>query len=169
MKFTNVTRNGDVNTQTKARIWVFIYLSALLVLAGIVILVLSLIRNAYATIVGAGIIIASGILVIVLAAMPKESFVKKLIERNRLAQSRICTAVFTESGFEVTCYANRKNNGSFSYDVLAVTEYFEVWVLEYGEGRWVTLNKADMTEGTSEELSAFLQTTLGERYRKDIK
>lgn len=167
MKFVNVTRDPAGATGTvNLRADVFMIVGILMLLAGSIMTVVLVIERIYEPIAGAAVFIVAGAIFIVVGTVGKP-LIKKWIEEQELVRTKTCAVTFSEDRFEVTCYANRKNNGSFSYDELTVTDYPTAWVLEYGEKRWVNLRKCNMTEGTWEELSAFLRERLKERYHEN--
>ena len=171
MKFVNVTQDDaekiGAKFRMKIQVWAFVIGGVLLSLFGIIMLIFCLIQKFYEPLAGGALLIVCGALFIIFGVR-KKSFIKKILEKQCLAQSKTCAVVFKDDGFEVTCYAYRNNSGSFTYDMLTVTDYPAVWVLEYGENRWVTLNKICMTEGTWEQLSEFLAAKLAERYQREV-
>ena len=170
MRFINETKEKDYDQKLSGYEFrlrgargLLVFFGILFCVVGIVMIIACISERTYEPLGGAIPILLFAPLFILAGIYFKKIFLKT-IEKGKQNVAPVTRVTFEESGLEVTVPFNPKKSGYFQYGEISVTEYPEVWVLELPEGKWHTLNKCDMTEGTAEELSAFLFVRLKARY-----
>ncbi|MDE7159184.1 MAG: hypothetical protein K2N74_06395, partial [Clostridiales bacterium] len=88
--------------------------------------------------------------------------------KNLLGKESVNTYTFTEEGYEIFTKMSdgteSKATGNYGGFVEA-KEYADMWLLYINKATVFSVDKNGMTEGTAEELSAWLVSKMGERYK----
>ena len=108
-------------------------------------------------------------LVFVLAYRP---FMKMILKKTMQGKESTIIYTFAEDGYEVITYLNDGTTstatGSYS-GFIEAKEFKDMWLLYINKATIFSVSKSGMTEGTADELSAFLSRVMGARYKMCYK
>lgn len=106
--------------------------------------------------------------VLLVFAFAFRPLVKMLLKKNMQGKESVNSYTFTETGYEVVTKLNDGTESKASGGYAAFTEareYRDMWLLYLNKATVFSVDKAGMTEGTVEELSALFMRNMGARYK----
>lgn len=175
--FVNQTRN-DLETNALAgkhinRRYKIIFgavVSPIFIILGVALLVLEIYLSEEPDYFFPVLLMVMGVLLIVYA-LCFDIIVLKIGKKLADGKEADVTFTFNDEGYEFVAVSDGVNS-SLTGEYSAFTkcdEYSDMWLLYYNKINMYIMKKDGMQEGTAEELSAFLQGKLGQKYKVKYK